>query len=199
MTRSLSLVLLAGCVPDLSLLHEWDDGIVDTSGDTGDDGPEVVTHPVPEGFQTFVDATDGLGWVRVDLDGGGVAVDDTSWEMGFQRFDVSSNSGVSGPGGVEARFFEDLPLDQLTEVPPDGWRTDLPDGDDPNDKPDWAFASWFDYDGATHFVSPNPGAWAVRTTDGAVIALRFDRYYDEAGNSAKIAFTWRVLAPAAVE
>lgn len=191
------IALLLGCAPDLAAIHVWDDGAPDT-GDTGQTGPRVVTRPVPDGLETRVDARDGVGWLRLDLDGGGVEVagDDPAWDLAFQRFDIATNSGVSGPGAVAAVFYPEQALAEVVDVPSDGWLVDAPDGDDLNDKPDWALTGWFLYDGETHVVSVNPGVWLIRSTEGAVYALRFDSYYDETGVSAQIRFTWAPRSPA---
>ena len=195
-------VVLGGCAPSLGVIHDWDNGdediVVDTS-DTGflDNGPKVSTRPEGDGLTfTEVDAQNGLVWVAVDLDAGATEqVSDTSdaWDLKFQRFEIAVNGGVTGPGGVEAVFFEDQSITNVSQVPSEGWGSDLPDGPDDNDKPDYVFRPWFDYNGETHIVTANDGTFVVRSTAGRHYAIELQSYYDSAGTSAIISFLWKEL------
>jgi hypothetical protein len=207
MNRSLTGLLLAsllatGCAPNLGLIHEWDNGDEQPSVDTADtgfvnSGPKVTTRPEGNGLTfTEVDAQNGLAWVAIDLDAGATEeVPDTGsdWDLKFQRFEIAVNGGVTGDGGVQAVFFEDQDIAAVDAVPTEGWGTDEPDGDDDNDKPDYVFRPWFDYDGETHIVTANDGTFVVRSTAGRHYAVALQSYYDAAGTSAIISFLWKEL------
>lgn len=184
------LLSLLGCMPDLLDTYDWDDGEpVDTS-DTGIP-PLVTLVPEGEGWRMEVDASDGILWAAVDLDAAMEVSDaDPGWDLRFQRFHMSVNGGVSGEGGVEAVFAPGQSLDGPLTVPTSGWRVDEPDGDDDGADPDYALFEWYDYDPETHVLTPRPGVWYVRSTEGAVFALQITTYYDAVGSSGHPQLAW---------
>lgn len=191
------LVLTSGCAVDLIDTYEWSNG----SGDgPGGDGPRVVTVDDGPFYETVVDATSVTEWVGMDLDAGGdedVGIDNDVWDLRFQRFHISVNGGISGDMGGEAVFVPDLALADATEAPADGWVTDEADSDDENTDPDYALHTWYLYDEETHVLTPDPGVWFVRTTDGQVFPLEVRWYYDEAGSSGVVTFGWADAVPEA--
>lgn len=192
--RNLALLLgLTACAPDLGDIHDWNDG--DGPFDTGFASTLVHTNDEGSTRLTEVDATDGTVWTGVDLDAGGVEAPDdgADWDLKFQRFEIAVNGGVTGDGGVEAIWLDGQGLSDLTTVPTEGWGSDEPDGADDNELPDYVMRPWFDYDGATHVVTPHPGVFAVRSTEGRHYAVEMLSYYDEAGSSAMLSFRWKSL------
>lgn len=190
------ILIFSACAPDLVALHDWDDGIdAESTADTGPPDPLVLTEPAPEGHRTEVDARDGLAFVGIDFDAGGVEVpaDGPDWDLGARRFDLPTNGGVSGAGGGGALFLAGVALVDAALPADPVWLVDQPDGEDGNTNPDYAMGTWFDYDSGTHILTPADGTWLVRTTAGAVVALRIDSYYAATGDSGWLTFTWRVL------
>jgi hypothetical protein len=190
-----ALAALAGCAGDIR---------PDDFGRTEDAAPSdaltptgpVTTAQNADGtFTTIVDATSMEKWTHLDLETRAEAGEAGPWDLRFQRSHISANGGVTGTGGVEV-----VPLAaafaEVTAAPASGWITDAPDGDDANLDPDYAFAQgegWYAYDVQTHVLRPRPLVWVVRSTDGGVIKLAIERYYDTVGTPAWITFRWAPL------
>lgn len=181
MNRSLSLaasaLLSAGCYPDLS-------GALDPGPPPSDAPTELET--TGDGATLLqIDATDYDLWVYVDLDGFTfVDEGDPTWDLGFRRFEIKLNGGVSGGAGVEASSTED-PFDAVTSPPDTGWATDEADADG-DEVPEYALLDWYAYDYDTHELSPVPLTWVIATSEGQHVKLRFDGYYDDNGTPAMI-------------
>lgn len=187
------ILLLVACAPDLSAVHVWNDGVVyDTAAG---EGPVLVeTVPEGEGFASRIDARHPANWVAIDFDAGAtdpVPLEDGTWDLRFQRFQVSVNGGISGDAGGEAAFVADLALGAANEAPTTGWQTDAPDGPDEASDPDYALYTWYLYDEDTHVLTPDAGVWFVRATTGGVYALSIDSYYDENGDSGVFTIRWK--------
>lgn len=166
--------------------------------DTGapEPAPEPSEGVIDNGDGTWslvVDATDDAAWVFVDLADGGLVGEGDGWELSFQRFHVGVNGGAGGDGRGAAQWLAGGMLD-VTAAPEDGWLQDTPDGDDEDDLVDRVFADWYDYDQATHQLSPKAGVWFVRASDAeAHYAVRIDAYYDAVGTAAMVQITWKVV------
>ncbi len=184
---------LAGCAGDIR------------PDDFGQEGPPpdalVPAGPVTTGrnadgtFTTIVDATAAAVWTHLDLETGAEAAAGP-WDLRFQRFHISANGGVSGPGGVEVAPIAGRAFDDVTAAPAAGWITDAPDGDDPNLDPDYALEQgdgWYSYDFERHTLTPRPLVWVVRSNGGATFKLRLERYYDAAGTPGWITLRWGPL------
>ena len=177
-----------------------DDDEDDESGETdepGDSGDERVEHePLGGGVvRTTVDASDEAETVYLDLDTQlGMASPDAGWDLGFRRFDIVVDGGISGDAGVEVAIVDAAAFEELTEVPDDAaWLTDAADGDDEDEDPDLAFGDWYDYDFTTHVLTPKDRVYLVRTSEGAVFKLQIADYYSEAGSSGFLKFYWAPL------
>lgn len=204
MDRALSLFLAAcgagalaagaGCAGDIR---------PDDFGERGPSAdPLVPTGPVTtadnaDGTRTaIVDATSASAWTHLDLETGAEAAPDGPWDLRFQRFHISANGGVTGPGGVEVAPITGRAFDAVTAAPAAGWITDAPDGDDPNLDPDYALEQgdgWYSYDFDRHTLTPRPLVWLVRSAGGATYKLRIERYYDAAGTPGWILLRWGPL------
>lgn len=150
-----------------------------------------------EGFTATLDATSSERWVRLDLDRGLGALTDDGWDIALRRFQVMSNGGVSGSGGVEVARLSDVRFDDVRSAPSGGWIRDAADGDDANPDPDWAFNQgdgWYAYNVMDHTLAPRDVVYVVRTTEGRAVKVQFTGYYDRAGTSGYPALRWAVVA-----
>jgi hypothetical protein len=195
--HSLVLVfaLCQACAEDLGA--QLDDT---SSSDAGDGGGEWIEHEEqPDGtVVTRVDAQDEARWVYLDLESRAEASvvdpqDSDAWDLAFHRYDIATNGGVSGPGGMEAMVLVDVALEDVDAVPAGEWIADAPDGDDEGDAPDYALGGWYDYDFATHVLTPKPLVYVVRAVDGGHFALAVLDYYDDAGTSGWMTLRWKPL------
>jgi hypothetical protein len=179
-----------GCAEDLQ---------IDT-----EDPPSAPVVTVPAGdtaFTTSVDASDAEVWVYFSfLSGGQVIPADPAtsidWDLGFQRFHIISNGGVSGSGGAAVALVVDQPFDAVLAAPADGYVSDLPDGDDDDSIADTIFEEgdgWYDYDESTNRLSPRTYVYVVQTGRGTRYKLAILDYYDAAGSSGHPSFSWAEL------
>lgn len=182
-----------GCIEDIAPTS--DDAGTDTSIEADD--PNVTVFVFDEHNEAIVDATSEEDWIHVDLASGRqvFVVDeaaDVRWDVAFRRFNVVLNGGVSGDAGVEATWIDDVRLAEVTTSPSEGWRTDAPDGDDEDTEPDLALGGWWDYDPATHVLTPFSRVYVIRTPDGD-FALEMLDYYNAAGSSGYPSFAWKAV------
>ncbi len=197
-TPLLSLVVLAttlsgACAAELTPGDDEGGGpmTVDEMG-----GPNIGhTHEDDDVISTSVDATAEDVWVYLDLDDGQqLEVSDPradpDWDIAFQRFNIKLNGGDSGTAGVEAILLEDMAFEDVDVAPAQGYISDLPDGDDENENPDYVFQDWYDYNIATHVLTPRPVVYVVRTAEPQHYKLQIDAYYDDVGTSGTLGFRW---------
>ncbi|MDQ3263678.1 MAG: HmuY family protein [Myxococcota bacterium] len=187
--------LLGACAPDLREDYPFDGDLPD-----GD----YVTFQALEGGveEGRVNAGQPESWVFVDLDGrrqvpGSEAIGTVGWDLGFQRFKIISNSGVSGVGPLEVAILPGADFSTLTQAPTGGYQVDAADGPDSNSEVDSAFLiddGWYSYDLLNHGVQPRDLVYVVHTDQG-YLALRLLAYYDEAGTAARIRFQQKALTP----
>ncbi len=194
---------LLGCVGDLRAGRDC--CVVETARDGGTDGgapPSAFTsEATPDGTTvTVADARSSLRWVSFDLDSGAEAeTTGEAWDLGFRRFVVRVNGGASGSGGVRVAPIESGDFYGIDTVPSDAqWITDAPDSpEDEDEDPETAItdlARWFDYDPATHGVSPKPDLfYLVQSTEGMIYKFRMLGFYDEHGTSGFVRFEWALL------
>lgn len=182
---------LGACAEDLQPRDD-DDGIIG-----GGDGKVVTARNDDGSYTTVIDATALDAWPALDLDLGveSVAPDD-SWDLAAQRFHFRLHEGAAGAGGSTVMALGDVPLAAVEQAGGGEWLVDLPDGDDENTTPDYAFEQgegWYDYDSASHVLTPFPTTWLLRTGEGALRALRIESYYDSAGTAAVLRLRWRLV------
>lgn len=139
-----------------------------------------------------VDASDTEQWIYVDLDARTEVtpvdpLDDAVWDLGFRRFHIVVNGGVSGGGGVSVAAVDGQPLDAVEAPDTAAFVTDVADGEDEDALPDYVFSGgldpWYAYDVVTHVLTPKARVFVVRTSAGALVKLAIDDYYDGAGGS----------------
>ena len=182
--KYLLFALICGCAPDLDRTHDWSDVPPDDPFADRADGARVILVHEDDQVRAQVDASDPDIWVDLDLDEDGV------WDLRLRRFEIASNGGISGDGGVQAQRVEDGDLLAPGEPDPARWRVDAADGPDEDSDADLALSTWYLYDETTHVLTPAPGVWWVRCTSQTQVVLVIDDYYDEWGTSARFALTW---------
>ena len=169
-------------------------------------------------YRLVVDASDEDAWVYFDFDSKSeveAPADPKAsldWDLGFRRFLVKSNGGVSGLGGMSVAALAEVSFDEVTVAPVGGYLEDAPGQVDPDapdeviqDEVDYAFnvendassTGWFDYNPTDHTLSPAAVVYVVRTVEGCYYKLQFVRYYDGAGSPAILTLRFAEI-PAAV-
>ena len=135
----------------------------------------VTTHP-----WTFIALGDGTKAAVDDV----TSLESTGWDLAFKRALIYSNGGEGGPGDGAAAFL-DKDFAQVTSADLIGvdFISEKFFDDDCNPFIDitgaaaTSFSTWYDYDSASHVLSPVPGTWLVRGATGSYFKLRFESYY----------------------
>lgn len=148
--------------------------------------PDAGEEPLPPGA-IVVDASDPTAWVYLDAETGLVTPTDPStglgWDLALRRTEIRTNSGTSGAGVGGAREYDGaLAFDDITDATTFGYAADeLLTSGRPGAEPvsmSPVLAGWYDYDPATHRVSPGDRTYLVRTATGGYAKLRVWRWRD---------------------
>ncbi len=124
---------------------------------------------------SVLDTTSPTDWVYYDLDTASVVTEADGWDIRMQTWAVETNGGNSGDGGVEVADIAGAyaEFDERCKAPSSGFEAD--------DSPGQTMSAWYEYDPATHEVTPGDHFYYLKTSDGAYHRLRFDGYYEDAG------------------
>lgn len=140
----------------------------------------VAAPPTDDALQ--VDASSDDQWTYVSVLAGVVTVADahasTGWDLAFSRTLVQTNGGSSGPGFSGARLAPDgVAYASITSSSTLGYDIDaeLPVPGPPGSgtySGNPTLGAWYDYNPATHSVSPKPVVFLIRTAAGAYAKLQ---------------------------
>lgn len=186
----LAALLVAGCAADLKPNNQSD------AGTDGGPQPRVVTTMNASGTSTSqVRATELGEWIGFDFETGTDVPDtSTTWDLRFQRFHITVNGGLTGPGMVEVAVLPGVDFATVTRAPVGGYGTD-------GDSTDWVFDRgdhWYAYTVGTHVLMPRDVVYVVRSVERNYYKMKFVGYYDSAGTSGYPKFEWaRIEAPPA--
>ncbi len=195
---ALAAAVLLGCAPRLETPNDGPDAGIDTGPIRHDDMGDGVT-------ETTVDATDEVLWIYMDIDSGEAVEPATpemseAWDLGFRRFHIKMNGGVSGTGMMELTYTDDEDFATITEAPAgDVYLSDAPDDpEDEDEDPEYIFSNgdtaWFDYNPGTHVLTPKERVYVFRSVAGDYYKLQMLSYYDKAGSPAYLGFQWAPIA-----
>lgn len=148
---------------------------------------KAVDPPAAPSVETAtIDASESEPWVRLSFESGPVTVaepaTDLGWDLAFRRSQIATHSGTSGEGMGGAADTELTELSAVSEVPSSfAVDEDLPLPGPPGSgtySGNPVLATWYDYDPATHAVSPRPTVFVIRTATGDPVAVRISAYAD---------------------
>lgn len=185
----------------LFLCSLWAAGCADKIGHAPPDaaapvGKVATARNASDGtYTTLVDATSMTDWTYVDFETGAEVAETDPWDLRFQRFHISTNGGVSGSGGVSVAPVTSTAFAALAAAPATGFVSDAADTDG-DGLPDYAFDQgdgWYDYDVATHILTPRSIVWVVKTDGGSTLKLELEKYYNDAGTSGWFTMHWGSL------
>lgn len=149
--------------------------------------PEPMPEPEPEmPLGTAVDATDREAWayVQVDAEGALVPGSEAAWDIAFQRSVIRLNGGESGDGWAAARAApEGVDYEAIDSAPTTGYQADaeVPAPGPPGSGTiiaNPALDAWYDYNPASHQLSPGDRNYLIRTADGRYGRMRITGYVD---------------------
>lgn len=160
-------------------------------------GDSGVVSQVAAG-EAVIDATSETEWTYLDLGGAQVVSpeqpdDSTEWDLGFRRYKVKLNGGVSGTADMAVVPYFETEYATALDPPTQGWVTDVADADGDGDV-EYALDTWFDYDTDTHQVSTADVIYVLRDAVGDLAKLQFLAYYDDAGSPGYVHIRWGDLA-----
>lgn len=107
----------------------------------------------------------------------------TTWDIALKRANIVVNGGDSGPGNRKAVVAPVATLAELTAAPTTGYAADdFTTADCKLDATDGGelksgFANWYNYDDATHMLSPKPQVYVIERNNGTHVAFQIDAYY----------------------
>lgn len=184
------LVALTACAPDLRVDHPFD-------GETTT-GPLVTSEDLGGGAKKlFIDATNKSSQVYVDLDEGREMKPDEAfatngWDLALKRFDISVNSGASGPTGtVDVALIVGADWDSYTQAPATGFQQDTAGRvfNSPESE------AWYYYDLGVHrLITRTDRFYVLHTSAGAYVKLRMLDYYDASGTPAVLSLEYAPVA-----
>jgi|JI10StandDraft_1071094.scaffolds.fasta_scaffold97661_2 hypothetical protein len=181
----------------------------------------VTTTAMGDGtFKTVIDATSISAWRYFNFEASAEATvsnpqSDAVWDIGFQRFMIKINGGVSGTANVAVQPITGSTFNALTQSPV--FTTPLVDITDAGDANDacrpttagvlFAFlksthvpnACWLYYTGAPNhqlLSRKDDVAYVLRTATPKYYKVQVLAYYSDTGTSGIMSFRWaEVLAP----
>lgn len=176
---------------DLAASDTGAETVTDAGADTETEpetDPETGTDPTSGSeetvFTTRIDASSGTTWVWYSFQEGRVS-ESEDWTLAFQRYTIRLNGGTSGSWGVQAMVLDGADFEALDTVPAGDWLQDTAEAP--------VFSTWYDYDPATHVLTPADRVYIVREPDGDLFKMELLSYYDEAGNAGRPSFRWARL------
>ena len=183
----LAIALLMGGWLLFILLRPSPPGFAPTSGQA-----LVVAGQPPDIVQYTIDARSRKEWVYFDFSSGTVVStsrDSLDWDLAFKRTDILTNGGDTNPAGAAGAVdLGEIPLSEA--VPPaDGYLADATDDENGVENP--ALHKWYSYNWTTHIVNSKGHIFAVRTTTGEVVLLKFASYYCDDGSSGCVTFRYK--------
>ena len=193
----LSSLYVAGCAADLQATNNGNG--IDRS--TTEPRPIIDTEFSNAGNQTTVNASSYDEWVYFSFENPvePISVEepsgDLAWDLGFRRFHIKLNGGISGTGLGALAFSDEAKWEDVSAEEEYLSTVDKLDGADENEDLDLAFlvagGGWYQYEKTV--LTPKPRIYVITSADGAKVKLEIDSYYDEAGSSARLSFTWQPL------
>lgn len=123
-----------------------------------------------------------------------------TWDIAFNRYNIRTNSGLSGNGQGGARDMGKVTLSSVTEAPATGFTVDVEfeisdvgGGLPPPTKMSTAnvlLSSAIGFTGPPPAYTPNEHVYVVKTADGKYAKVIFSSFYNEKGESGFITFTY---------
>lgn len=121
----------------------------------------------------YLDLVNGT---RVDITDVGSRTS-TAWHLALKRASLKLNGGDSGPGGVGGARVAAATLAEVTAAPgsfaSDDWATaDCMLNATASGEPATAMSDWYDYNDATHELTPKAEVWVIKLGEDAGAPLR---------------------------
>ncbi len=197
---ALVVVALApsGCAEDLSLRLGPDAG-------NALDGLVTIEHVGDGSSQVRLDCKSEARWVHFDLstgrsfitEDGDAAGSEGAWDLAFQRFNIKLNGGVSGEGGVEVAWMDEVDFAEVAAIADNMvFATDSEDSDGDGIS-EYVMSigdnRWYSYNVMSHVLTPKEIVYLVKGHSGDYFKFAMIEYYDDAGTAGYPKFRWAPL------
>jgi len=152
---------------------------------------------------TAVKAVSGTNWTYCDLGSlSTVTASSSAWDLRFQRFRISTNSGTAGSGSggscdTGSDDFAGVKSVNCTIVS-DQKLTAEAGGASGSSSVEFdgspALLNWYNYNSETHVLTAKDRVYIIRSNEGTShYKLQMTDYYDRAGTSGYPTFRWELL------
>lgn len=145
-----------------------------------------------------LDVTSKEAWVHFSFENGVVTPDKPAesleWDIAFQRYNVKTNGGTSGPGEGASADLGELSLETTKTATVKGWTQDdvIEDartGDEQSMNS--VLSGWYSYHFGKHELVSKYVLYAVKAADGRVALFKIYDYYDAAGTAGHLTILYR--------
>lgn len=152
-----------------------------------------------EARKKTLDVTGKDAWVYFSFEKGEVVTpDDPSksleWDVAFQRYNVKTNGGTSGPGQGASADLGDLSLETTKAATVSKWTADAVIEDArTGDKQSMnaVLSGWYSYHFGKHELVSKYVLYAIKAADGRVALFKIYDYYDDAGTAGHLTILYR--------
>jgi hypothetical protein len=149
--------------------------------------------------ELVVDATAKDAWTYVSFETGVIAAPadpkaSLDWDVAFQRYNVKTNGGTSGPGQGAAAELGALDLKDTTTAAVGSWTADAEIADartNSKQSMNSILSGWYDYHFLKHVLVSKYRLYAIRAADGRVALFKIYDYYDDVGAAGKLTILFR--------
>lgn len=146
-----------------------------------------------------LDATSEKAWTYVSFAKGIVAApekpeESLDWDIAFQRYNMKTNGGTSGPGQGAVADLGELDMKTTTSAQVSNWTVDAVIEDArTSDKRSMnsVLSGWYSYHFGRHELVSKYLLYAVRAADGRVALFKIHDYYDDAGTAGHYKVLYR--------
>lgn len=151
-----------------------------------------------EARKVTLDVTGKDAWVYFSFANGQVTPDNPSesleWDVAFQRYNLKTNGGTSGPGQGAASDLGDLSLETTKSATVSKWTADavIEDARTGDEQSMNAVLSgWYSYHFGKHELVSKYVLYAIKAADGRVALFKIYDYYDDAGTAGHLTILYR--------
>lgn len=143
--------------------------------------PPMVEVPDPRPAVVTLAASRDDDWTAFDLVAGREARPGEPWDLAVYGVRVRTNGGTSGEGMGAAQAVDAPVFDAITTPDPAAWVVDamIPEPGPPGSgefSGNPVLSDWYDYNPASHMVSPKARVFAVRLAGGGLARVRVAGY-----------------------
>ena len=151
-----------------------------------------------EAQRADLDVSSKDAWVYFSFEHGVVTPDkpeeSLAWDVAFQRYNLKTNGGTSGPGQGAAADLGEKDLATTRSATVSGWTEDavIEDARTGDERSmNSVLSGWYSYHFGRHELVSKYSLYAIRAADGRVALFKIYDYYDDAGTAGHLTILYR--------